>query len=314
MTFQKIAVVGAGLIGTSWAAFFLAKGFDVIATDPAPGAETRMRAQVDSIWPDMEAMGAESGAHPGRLYFYEDLATALKGVDFVQESGPEHLAMKRELFARMDAVLPAHVIIASSSSALKMSDIQGACARHPERCMIAHPFNPPHIIPLVEIVGGQQTSPELLDICQSFFEGLGKKCIRLKKEVYGHAANRLAWALYREAVWLVEQGYASVADVDRAIAWGPGLRWAGMGPHLLYHLGGGDGGMEQFFHQFGDTLRTLWAEQASPDLTPELAARLAGDIRQMAGGASLSALSSDRDRFLIELLAHKARSPESIAQ
>lgn len=310
---RTVAIVGSGLIGSGWAAFFLSRGLDVVATDPASGAEAALRREVDRMWPLLEAAGLAEGASKDRLSFQADLETAVAGVDFVQENAPERLEVKRDIFRRMDAVLPEHVVIASSSSALRIGDVQSACERHPERCLIAHPFNPPHIIPLVEIVGGDLTSAAVLDSCQAFFDGLGKQCVRLKREVNGHVANRLAWALYREAVWLVEQGYVDAADVDRAVAWGPGLRWAAMGPHLLYHLGGGQGGIHHFFAQFSDTLRGLWSEEAVPDLTPQLQTRLGAQIGEMTHGRSIADLSDERDRFLIELLGRKAEAGQSIA-
>ncbi|WP_298397594.1 3-hydroxyacyl-CoA dehydrogenase NAD-binding domain-containing protein [Sphingobium sp.] len=309
MPINSVAIVGTGLIGASWAAFFLSRGFDVRATDPAVEAERNLRAQIDRMWPDLERIGLNPGASLDRLSFHVSLEEAVAPVDFVQENGPERLPLKQDIYARMDAILPPSALIASSSSALMMSDIQQNCTRHPERCVIAHPFNPPHILPLVEIVGGRATSAQALDAAQSFFESLGKKCIRLNKEIRGHVANRIAWALYREALWLVEQGYVSAGDADRAVSWGPGLRWGGMGPHMLYHLGGGEGGIAHFLNQFGDTLQELWAQTPAPHLTEELRDMLHDSARKEMSGASIDSLSRERDRFLIDLIAMRNDSP-----
>ncbi|MDF0546003.1 3-hydroxyacyl-CoA dehydrogenase NAD-binding domain-containing protein [Sphingobium sp. H39-3-25] len=305
MTIRTVAIVGTGLIGASWAAFFLANGFDVTAFDPAPEAESHLRGFVKRAWPALGRIGLANGASIDRLTFHPALAEALAFADFVQESGPERLEFKQELYRQMDALLAPSVIIASSSSGLMMSDIQLGCDRFPERCVIAHPFNPPHVLPLVEIVGGGRTSMATIDQAQSFFEGLGKKCIRLKREIRGHVANRIAWALYRECTWLVEQGYVDVGDVDRAVSWGPGLRWGGMGPNLLYHLGGGEGGIAHFFAHLGGSLEEIWADNNVPMLTPALRQRIADGVAQEAGEASIEALSAQRDEFMISLIEQR---------
>ena len=214
---QRVAVVGTGLIGSSWTAFFLAHGLDVVATDPAPHAERDLRAYVDRVWPLLVTLGLAPGADRARLRFEADLSTALTGVDFVQENGPERAEFKIKLFAEMDAVLPSTVILASSSSSLAMSVMQSEC-RHPERCVLGHPFNPPHLIPLVEIVGGRNTSLATIIAAEQFYTRLGKRTIRLNKEIPGHVANRLQAALWREAVHLVAEGVVSVADVDSAVS------------------------------------------------------------------------------------------------
>ena len=214
---RRIAVVGTGVIGASWAAQYLARGFDVVATDPAPNAEANLRNYVDDAWKVLTSIGLLPGASRDRLSFTTDMKAALSNADFVQENGPERPDFKIKLYVDMDAVTPADSLIASSSSSLTMSVIQSKCA-HPERCVIGHPFNPPHIIPLVEVVGGAKTSPEAVQRAMAFYTSIGKKAIHLRKEVPGHVANRLQSALYREVLYLIEQGVLSVADADDAVS------------------------------------------------------------------------------------------------
>src|SRR6201989_3431159 len=243
---RNIAIVGTGVIGASWAALYLARGFNVIATDPAPNAEANLRKFIDAAWDDLTVIGLSPNASRDHLKFTTDMKKALANADLVQENGPERQDFKIKLFADMDAATPEDSIIASSSSGLTMSVMQSAC-KHPERCVTGHPFNPPHVIPLVEVVAGEKTSPETVERAITFYTSIGKRPIHVRKEVVGHVANRLQAALYREVVYLVEQGVLDVADSDAAVSWGPGLRWGLMGPNLLFHLAGGAGGIEHFF-------------------------------------------------------------------
>src|SRR5216684_6629169 len=247
---RRIAIIGTGVIGASWTALFLAKGLQVVATDVAPNAEAALRKFVEAAWPALKRLGLSPGASQSNLKFTAALAQAVGGVDLVQENGPERIDFKKKLYGQLDELLPPDVIIASSSSGLTMSEIQAGCPSHPERCVIAHPFNPPHLIPLVEIVGGAKTSEATIRRAAEFYTALGKRTVRLHKEVPGHVANRLQAALAREVYHLVGEGVVSVADVDTALCWGPGLRWGIMGQILLNHLGGGQGGIEHFFQQF----------------------------------------------------------------
>src|ERR1700678_3805762 len=239
---QKVAIVGTGLIGASWAAQYLANGFDVIATDPAPNAEANLRKWVDEAWELLAVTVLASGASRDRLTFTADIKEAVSKADFVQESVPERALLKSKVFAQMDEAAPPDTILASSASGITMDVIQSGCKHHPERCVIGHPFNPPHVIPLVEVVGGAKTSPGVIQQAMEFYASIGKKPILLRKELPGHVANRLQAALYREVVFLIEQGVLSVSDADDAVSWGPGLRWGVMGPSLLWHIGGGEGG------------------------------------------------------------------------
>ena len=303
---RRVAIIGTGVIGASWSALFLAKGLDVVATDVAPGAEEKLRAFVDAAWPALEELGLAPGASRDRLRFEADLATAVQGADLVQENGPERIDFKQDLYRKLDGLLPATTLIASSSSGLTMSEIQKGCPDHPERCFIGHPFNPPHLIPLVELVGGAQTSEETIERAAAFYDGLGKKTVRLNKEVPGHVANRLAAALLREVMYLVDQDVISVADIDAAVCYGPGLRWGVMGPMMLYHLGGGAGGIDHWFDQFTGPITAWWKVLGDPQITPEMRAKVTAGVMAEVAGRSIESLADQRDRELLGLLKVRA--------
>jgi 3-hydroxyacyl-CoA dehydrogenase len=305
---RRVAIIGTGVIGASWAALFLAKGLEVVATDVAPNAEAALKRFVDASWPALERLGLAPGASRSKLTFTADLPAAVKGADLVQENGPERIDFKKRLYGQLDELLPPDVIIASSSSGLTMSDIQSGCGAHPERCVIGHPFNPPHLVPLVEIVGGAKTSEDTIRRASEFYTALGKRTVRLHKEVPGHVANRLQAAVAREVYHLVGEGVVSVADVDTALCWGPGLRWGIMGQVLLNHLGGGQGGIEHFFAQFTGPLTAWWKVLGNPVLTPELQKKLADGAHEEAGSRSIEALAAQRDEVLLGLLALRVKS------
>jgi 3-hydroxyacyl-CoA dehydrogenase len=304
---KRVAVIGTGVIGASWTALFLAKGLSVVATDVAPGAEGRLKQYVDEAWPALESLGLAPGASRSNLKFVADLSQAVAGAELVQESGPERIDFKKTLYGQLDALLPPTAIIASSSSGLTMSEIQSGCPTHPERCVIGHPFNPPHLIPLVEIVGGAKTSEDTIRRVADFYTTLGKRTIRLHKEVPGHVANRLQAALWREIVHLISEGVVDVADADTAVCWGPGLRWGVMGPTLLFHLGGGQGGIEHFFDQFTGPMTAWWKVLGNPQLTPELRKTVTEGVLKEAGSRSLDALALQRDEVLLGLLKLRAK-------
>jgi 3-hydroxyacyl-CoA dehydrogenase len=299
---RRVAIIGTGVIGASWAALFLAKGLDVVATDVAPGAEAALKRFVSTAWPALQRLGLASDASQNRLSFTASLADAVKDVDLVQENGPEKIDFKKTLYRQLDELLPPSVIIASSSSGLTMSEIQSACEMHPERCVIGHPFNPPHLVPLVEIVGGATTSKDTIARVDEFYTSLGKRTVRLNKEVPGHVANRLQAALAREVYYLVADGVVSVADVDTALCWGPGLRWGIMGQVLLNHLGGGQGGIEHFFQQFTGPMTAWWKVLGAPQLTPEVQQKLIDGVHAEVGSRSIDELASERDEVLLGLL------------
>lgn len=299
---QTVAVVGTGTIGASWAAHFLAKGFAVAAHDPAPGSEQRLRTFVDTAWPVLRRLGLNRNASRARLIFYDRLEAAASVADFVQESGPEDLAEKRGLYAKLDAVLPADVIIASSSSGIRIGEVQTAC-RYPERCVIGHPFNPPHLLPLVEVVGGALTHDRFLQQAMDFYRSTGKHAIRLNKEVKGHIANRLQAALWREAIHLINEGVGNVDDVDAAVAYGPGLRWALMGPSLTFHLGGGPGGLTQFLKHLGGPVQEWWDDLGTPRLSKQVKEVLVKGMEQQLGDAPVAELAQERDELLLGILS-----------
>jgi 3-hydroxyacyl-CoA dehydrogenase len=308
---RRIAIIGTGVIGASWTALFLAKGLDVVATDVAPGAEAALKRFVSTAWPALQRLGLVSGASQNRLSFTAALTDAVKDVDLVQENGPEKIDFKKTLYRQLDELLHPSVIIASSSSGLTMSEIQKGAAAHPERCVIAHPFNPPHLIPLVEIVGGAKTSEAVIRRAAEFYTSIGQRTVRLNKEMPGHVANRLQAALAREVYYLVAEGVVSAADVDTALCWGPGLRWGVMGNMMLNHLGGGPGGIEHFFQQFTGPMTAWWKTLGSPVLTPEVQKKLIDSVHAEAGSRSIDELAAERDEVLLGLIELRNKAAKS---
>lgn len=298
---ERVAIIGAGTIGASWAAHFLAQGLDVRAHDPMSGGEANIRAYVDRAWPALERLGLGPGADRSRLTWSDSVAGALEGAEFVQESAPERMAVKRELYAIFDASLPPDAVMSTSTSGLLMSELQ-AGRKGAERYVLGHPFNPPHLIPLVEVLGGNDTAPEVVDWTLTFYNHFGKKAIRLNKEVPGHLANRMQAAVWREAIDAVASGLASVEDVDAAIAYGPGLRWALMGPHQIFSLAGGPGGMRGFLDHFGPPMQSWWDDMRDVELTDEVKAKLIDGVEEEAHGRDVQTIAAERDRLLIDLL------------
>ncbi|MFD3662620.1 3-hydroxyacyl-CoA dehydrogenase NAD-binding domain-containing protein [Streptomyces sp. NPDC058659] len=291
---MRVAVVGTGVIGASWTTLFLRYGHEVVATDPAPGAEAGLRAAVT--------------ADQTRLTFTADLAEAVADAGFVQENGPERADLKDEVFAVLDAAAPPETVLASSSSGLLPSRIQRACAAHPERVLVGHPFNPPHLVPLVEVVPGERTGEAAVDEAMRFYRGLGRRPIRLRQELPGHVANRLQAALWREAYSLVDRGAASVADIDTAIAHGPGLRWALLGPFLNQHLSGGAGGIAHVLEHLGPPMEEWWADLGAPRLTPELTHKITQGVAEELEGTAEADVVAARDAVLTLLLDAKDRT------
>src|SRR5215469_5857164 len=310
---HRIAIIGTGVIGASWASLFLAKGLQVLATDPAPNAEASLRKFVETAWPALKRLGLSAGASQSNVTFTADLAQAVAGVDLVQENGPERIDFKQKLYGQLDDLLPPDVIIASSSSGLTMSEIQKGAASHPERCVIAHPFNPPHLIPLVEIVGGAKTSEATIQRAEEFYTSIGSRTVHLNKEMPGHVANRLQSALLREVYYLVAEGVVSAADVDTALSWGPGLRWGTMGGMMLNHLGGGPGGIEHFFHQFAGPMTAWWKTLGSPVLTPEVQKKLVDSVHVEIGSRTIEELAAERDEILLGLIELRTKAGNGAA-
>jgi 3-hydroxyacyl-CoA dehydrogenase len=303
---RRVAVVGTGVIGASWTALYLARGFDVLAADPEPGAEAKLRRYVDTAWEALRVLGLSHKGSLEHLSFTHVPSAAVAEADFVQECAPEELDLKIKLFAELDAATPADSIIASSAASLPMSSIQSQCI-HPERCVIGHPFNPPHIIPLVEVVGGQKTSPEVVQRTMAFYTSIGRKPIHVRKEVIGHVANRLQAALYREVAHLIEQNVLDVGDIDAAVCWGPGLRWGVMGPNILFHLGGGPGGIHHFMEHMARPISACWKDLGVPELTPELQRMIIDGVLREVGSRSLAQLAQERDALLLGLLRLRAK-------
>jgi len=310
---RRIAIIGTGVIGASWTALFLAKGLQVVATDVAPNAEAALRKFVEAAWPALERLGLSPGASQSNVRFTPALAEAVAGADLVQENGPERIDFKQKLYGQLDELLAPDVIIASSSSGLTMSEIQKGAAAHPERCVIGHPFNPPHLIPLVEIVGGAKTSEKTIRRADEFYTSIGQQTVRVNKEMPGHVANRLQAALAREVYYLVAEGVVSAADVDTALSWGPGLRWGVMGNMMLNHLGGGPGGIEHFFHQFAGPMTAWWKTLGAPVLTPEVQKKLIDSVHAEAGSRSVQELAAQRDEILLGLIELRTKRPETFA-
>jgi carnitine 3-dehydrogenase len=303
---RRVGLVGAGLIGGGWAARCLANGLDVVATDPAPNAEAKLRATVANAWLALKRVGLKLGASQSRLRFVGSPEAATDGADFIQESATENEDLKRQLHARIDAAAPAHVIIASSSSGLLPSRFQADC-RHPERVLVGHPFNPAYLLPLVEILGGEKTAAWAIDGAAAFYETLGMRPLKVKVEVPAFIADRLQHALWREALHLIADGVCSTSDIDDAIRFGPGLRWSFFGTCLIFHLAGGQEGMTHFMRQFGPLIDLPWSKLKGPEITPELVDRLVQGTKDQAGGKSIKDLERFRDDCLIEVEKTLAR-------
>jgi 3-hydroxyacyl-CoA dehydrogenase len=318
---RRIAIIGTGVIGASWTALYLARGLQVAATDIAPNAEAGLRKFVETAWPALTRLGLSPGASQSNLKFTAALAQAVSGVDLVQENGPERIDFKQKLYGQLDELLQPEAMIASSSSGLTMSEIQKGAALHPERCVIAHPFNPPHLIPLVEIVGGAKTSEATIRRAEEFYTSIGQRTVRVNREMPGHVANRLQAALAREVYYLVAEGVVSAADVDTALCWGPGLRWGVMGNMMLNHLGGGPGGIEHFFQQFSGPMTAWWKTLGAPVLTPEVQKKLIDSVYAEVGSRTIGELETERDEVLLGLLelrnkvakSSQAKSKEPVA-
>ncbi|MCY4428655.1 MAG: L-carnitine dehydrogenase [Halieaceae bacterium] len=298
---DKIAVIGAGVIGAGWAARALAHGLEVIAWDIAANWQTGLRDAVENAWPALIRLGLYPGASLERLHFASSLEEACAKAGHVQECAPERLDLKRELFAEIDAVTAPHVVIASSTSGLLPSEFQVNC-QNPERVVVGHPFNPVYLLPLVEVLGGRRTSEASIDHAIAFYTRLGMHPLRVRKEVAGFLSDRLQEALWREILHLVNDDVATTEELDAAIIYGPGLRWAFMGTCLSYHLAGGDQGMATFLQQFGPALKLPWTKLQAPELSPELIDKITAGTQQQAAGRSVKELEQLRDNCLIAIM------------
>jgi carnitine 3-dehydrogenase len=298
---RRVGVVGAGVIGGGWAMHYLRMGLDVDVYDPAPTARADLMRMREAIWPLMERIGLRPGASPDRLVLHDDLEAAVAGADIVQENAPEDAVIKRKVLADIDRLARPDVVIASSTSGFAMTLLQADCA-NPGRCVVGHPFNPPYLIPLVEVVGGERTDPAAVNWLTAFYAAVGKRPLKLDRELPGFVGNRLQEALWREALHMVAAGEATVEEIDESIAYGPGLRWALMGPCLTFHLAGGPQGMAHMLDHFGAALLEPWTRLTAPPLTPELRQRMIDGCEREAADRSVGDLERLRDEFLAELL------------
>lgn len=299
----NVTVIGGGLIGASWVALFLAHGHRVCVHDVAPDVEVRVRAELQRIQPFMAQLALPFDLDAASLRFEADLARAVQQADVVQECGPERLAFKQSLWARVEAHCKADALLLSSSSGITAS-MQARKMKTPERMLVGHPFNPPHLIPLVEVVPGRKTSQAAVARARAFYVALGKQAVVLNKEIPGFVANRIQAAVIRESVSLVRQGVVSVEDLDVAVQSSLGLRWATGGPFLSAHLGGGAGGIAAFWKQFAGGLQLLWLHMRLRPvlLTAKAQAGLAEGVLHRYGGQSIDELASLRDQQQIALL------------
>lgn len=303
---KSVGIVGCGLIGMSWAALFLAKGFDVRATDPVGTAENNLRAFVAKVWPQLETLGVAERASQDRLTFSTEIGVALDGVDFVQENGPERIELKRDIVRSVSEAIRSDVIIASSSSGLMPSRFQDA-AVNPARVLIGHPFNPPHLVPLVEIVGGRLTDETSIAQAIAFYKRLGKRPVRLRREMKGHIANRLQAAILREVFHLVAEDVASIADIDAALSQGPGLRWAILGQLLNSDLGGGEGGFAAFAKHLGPAVEDWWTDLGTElKISPEMVEAVIEGLKQEIAPHARADIEQARDDVLLDIIKAKA--------
>ena len=298
---QTVGIVGAGVIGGGWAAKFLAQGYDVVVWDPAPDGAEKLQRLLDIAWPSLEQLGLAPGASRERMRMVDTLEEVGAVADVIQENCPEVLQLKIDTLAQIDAATPPGVPILSSTSGYRMTDMAGA-ATHPERLVVGHPFNPPYLVPLVEVVGGEQTDPAVVDWTLDFYTRAGKKALRCSNELPGFVANRLQDAVWRELLHMVSNDEATVEECDVALVYGPGVRWAQMGVGLTFHLAGGEGGMGHMLDHFGDSLLEPWTRLEAPPLTKELRYKMVAGCDDEAAGRSIADLQRQRDAFLVELM------------
>lgn len=314
---NTFAALGSGVIGSGWVARALAHGLDVVAWDPAPGAEAALRQRIANAWPALVKQGLAAGAAQSRLRFVATIEDCVRDADFIQESAPERLELKLELHARISAAAKPDALIGSSTSGLLPSEFYEG-ATHPERCVVGHPFNPVYLLPLVEVVGGRHTAPEAIQAAISVYENLGMRPLHVRKEVPGFIADRLLEALWREALHLVNDGVATTGEIDDAIRFGAGLRWSFMGTFLTYTLAGGDAGMRHFMNQFGPALKLPWTYLPAPELTDTLIDDVVAGTSAQLGERSIGALERYRDDCLLAVLdavrVTKARHGMSFAE
>ncbi len=298
---DRMASIGGGPIGGGWTAFFLACGFDVVSYLHDASEVAVFNKIVDTAWISLSALGLAPGASRNRLTISHDLAGAVADAGFIQESAPENLALKQALYEELGRLVPPDIIIASSTSGLTMTDIQANCAT-PERTVVGHPFNPPYLLALVEIVGGAATAPDMVQAASDFYRACGKQPVVLAKDVPGFIATRLQEALWREALHMVANGEATPEQIDCALINGPGPRLALMGQCMAFHVACGEGGMATNLDQFGPALKLPWTRLAAPELTPDLRNAMVDGCDRMAAGRDFEHLALERDRGIVAIL------------
>jgi carnitine 3-dehydrogenase len=303
---KTCAVIGTGVIGAGWAARFLAHGLDVVAWDPGPDAEAKLKASLENAWPALTRVGLKQGADLKRVKFVKTVEEAVRSADFIQESAPEVLELKIKLHAQIDAAAWPDAIVGSSTSGLLPTDMQSKC-KHPERLVVGHPFNPVYLLPLVEVLGGKKTAPASVDRACAFYESIGMRPMRVKKEIEGFVADRLLEALWRESLHLINDGVATTADIDDAMRFGAGIRFSYMGQMMIYHIAGGDAGMHHFMKQFGPALKLPWTKLVAPELTDELIDKVADGTTAQAKGRTVKELERYRNDCIIEVMEAIAR-------
>jgi carnitine 3-dehydrogenase len=298
---RTVGIAGTGLIGAGWAARLLIRGFDVIAHDVSPVAEAKLKAAIDVAWPSMRKLLPQGRRKPGKLTFTTDLRKMAEAAEFIHEAAPEREELKIKLFRDIDGYARPDVIIASSSSGFLPTRLQSEC-RHPERVIIAHPFNPVYLLPLVETVPGERTSPEAMDQAGEYFESIGMHVLRLKREIEGYICDRLQEALWREALHILDKDVGSTGDIDDSIVYSAGLRWAFMGSFLTYHLAGGPGGMRDFIKQFDPTLELPWTDLKFPSWNAALERRLVEGCEAQAQGRTVAEIEAKRNAVLVDMM------------
>ena len=301
MTTKTIGLVGAGVIGSGWAVRVLARGYDVVAWDPAADGEGRLRGAIERAWPAATELGLFPGADPSRVRWADSPEEVADAADWVQESAPEDEEIKRTLLRRLDDAAPPHTVIASSSSGLLPTRLAEGF-RHPGRLLIGHPFNPVYLLPLVEVVVGQATSADAVAAALEHYDDLVMHPLIVRNEIEGYLSDRLQEALWREVLHLVNEGVATTAELDDAVVYGPGLRWAAMGTNLTFHLAGGEGGMRHMLSQFGPALKLPWTHMEAPELTEELIEAMAAGTEAQAAGRTVAELERQRDQSLLGVM------------
>lgn len=304
--FDQTAVLGAGVIGASWAALFLASGRHVAVYDPSENAERFVRDYVARAWPVLTQLGLTDHGNADAVTFHKSAVDAVQGAAFIQESVPESLPLKHALYVEIEQGLAPDAVVASSASGLTLSEMQKGWV-NPSRFVLGHPFNPPHLIPLVEVMGNDHTADDAVPLAERFYRSVGKVTIRVNREVPGHVANRLQAAVWREAIHLITTGVASVEDVDTAMWAGPGLRWAAMGPTLLFHLGAGEGGLAEFCTRYTDSFNRWWDDLGELHLTQDIADQLVAGVSKEAGDQTPEQLSAKRDAMLAAMQVATAK-------